>query len=640
MADPALPSLTILGGPMAGRQFVIEETVDNILVGSDPSCRFHLPLPGVSPIHCRLWVDAEGVTVYDANSPRGLYVNDDRVTGQSPIRNGDILWLGAPGDPDVVMIQCRVPKRPGSKAAPTPPSADELPVEETVALGTRSPVKDLPTASEGFEVVPETPSEFEVVPEEPQATEVYEAVHDEPPPTAVFTPPAAPPPTDDFEVEQTAILASPDEADYAAAIGAPPAPEPPPAPPAPHVEEAAAFEDETAVMPPPAPAPPPPAPEPEREAPTRLVSKPAPPPEPKPAPKPRPSEPARVAPAQRPVYEPVPPPTPRAAAKPPQSSSATGVIIAIVVLGIAVLAGAGFLAWQYLKPKGTPVAQATPPPPSPPPGKPPVTAAPATAPPNTEPPPPPVTEAPPPVTQPPATQPPPTPAPGKPSPSPSAAASPSGKPTAKPPVTTTPAGPTAEELKARQVADLLGQADAAAGAKNYDAAAGLYGQVLGLDPGNAKATEGKAAAQAALAAMKKTFVPGRTSVTGSKQAKGNVSGFDDADVSKAPDYSGRIEFDASPRSVKPGDGYSIKVYLINDGKKAFKIGGLNVATNVNGSPAGTGSGSPPAKAVDPQARVLLQEASGTWGDNVSSWSLDVTVTDDHGDTFKSSLTWR
>ena len=72
--------LTVLTGPMAGKELVLEETVDNVLIGSDPSCRFHVPGPGVSPIHARLWMDASGVTVYDTNSARGLYVNDDRVS--------------------------------------------------------------------------------------------------------------------------------------------------------------------------------------------------------------------------------------------------------------------------------------------------------------------------------------------------------------------------------------------------------------------------------------------------------------------------------------------------------------------------------------------------------------------------------
>ena len=79
------PSLTVLTGPLAGRKLALGGSVDNILIGADPSCAFHLPTAGVSPIHARLWIDATGATVYDTNSPRGLYVNDDRVNGQLPV---------------------------------------------------------------------------------------------------------------------------------------------------------------------------------------------------------------------------------------------------------------------------------------------------------------------------------------------------------------------------------------------------------------------------------------------------------------------------------------------------------------------------------------------------------------------------
>ncbi|MGH9888412.1 MAG: FHA domain-containing protein, partial [bacterium] len=124
MADAAkLPSLTVLSGPMAGVQFLIEDAVDNVLIGSDPSCRFCLDVEGVSPIHARLWVDLSGITVYDTNSPQGVFVNDDRVGEQSPLRNGDILWLGRPGDEASTMLQCRIPAGESEqKAAAAPPA--------------------------------------------------------------------------------------------------------------------------------------------------------------------------------------------------------------------------------------------------------------------------------------------------------------------------------------------------------------------------------------------------------------------------------------------------------------------------------------------------------------------------------------
>src|SRR5262245_59678365 len=118
MAEAKQPSINVLSGPLAGKKLVIEDAVDNILIGSDASCRFCLDLPGISPIHARLWVDLNGATVYDTNSPRGVYVNDDRVVREAPVRNGDILWLGPPGDDQSVLIQDSGPPGPSKKSAP------------------------------------------------------------------------------------------------------------------------------------------------------------------------------------------------------------------------------------------------------------------------------------------------------------------------------------------------------------------------------------------------------------------------------------------------------------------------------------------------------------------------------------------
>ena len=131
-----------MGGPLAGTRLEIDDAVDEILVGSDPDCRLSLDLPGVSPIHARVWRDLGGITVYDTRSPRGLYVNDERVVDQAALRDGDVLWLGAPGDADSVMIQCRLPEEsflgapvteagfgaiPDAMAEPVPALADEPP---------------------------------------------------------------------------------------------------------------------------------------------------------------------------------------------------------------------------------------------------------------------------------------------------------------------------------------------------------------------------------------------------------------------------------------------------------------------------------------------------------------------------------
>ena len=69
---PSIASFTVRGGPLDGHSLDADEVVDEILIGSDTDCRFCLDLPGVSPIHARVWMDLDGVTVHDTHSPRGV----------------------------------------------------------------------------------------------------------------------------------------------------------------------------------------------------------------------------------------------------------------------------------------------------------------------------------------------------------------------------------------------------------------------------------------------------------------------------------------------------------------------------------------------------------------------------------------
>ena len=154
------PSLNVLSGPLAGRNFVLEDAVDNILIGSDASCQFVLDTPGVSPIHARLWVDLNGATVYDTNSPNGVYVNDDRVVKEAPVRNGDILWLGPPGEEGSVLIQCILPPPPAGATADS---------AEPAAAAPPAPPKEAPEAADSgatmaFGMPAYLPDEPEVVP--------------------------------------------------------------------------------------------------------------------------------------------------------------------------------------------------------------------------------------------------------------------------------------------------------------------------------------------------------------------------------------------------------------------------------------------------------------------------------------------
>ncbi|HEY7516566.1 MAG TPA: hypothetical protein VIC87_18895, partial [Vicinamibacteria bacterium] len=149
----------------------------------------------------------------------------------------------------------------------------------------------------------------------------------------------------------------------------------------------------------------------------------------------------------------------------------------------------------------------------------------------------------------------------------------------------------------------------------------------------------KAPETAAAATSTRRFVGGNT-VVATRRARGALQGFDTADVKqqKMPDFVGRIEFDADPLSPAPGQDYSVKVHLVNDGKKALRLKAVSLVTTVNGTktPANL---TPLVREVAPTQRAMVAEIRGVWGSDVSSWSLEAVVTSDRDETGTSRLSW-
>jgi hypothetical protein len=188
------------------------------------------------------------------------------------------------------------------------------------------------------------------------------------------------------------------------------------------------------------------------------------------------------------------------------------------------------------------------------------------------------------------------------------------------------------------VATLLGEASTAMQGGRYDAAARLYDQVLQIDPSNAQAGPGKARALAASASAKKSFRQSRTSVRAGKGGK--LTGFEAGGVNVAdPDYSGRLQFEVTPSRVKPGDSYTVRVYLTNNGKKDYRVASLNITTTVNGNRQPQ-SAMPPGGKLGPGNRVVLAEISGVWPEGVEKWYTQVEVTTDNKDIFRGRVTWK
>jgi serine/threonine protein kinase len=216
----------------------------------------------------------------------------------------------------------------------------------------------------------------------------------------------------------------------------------------------------------------------------------------------------------------------------------------------------------------------------------------------------------------------------------------------------------AQQKLTAQINDLLGKADGALTDQKYDAAASLFDSVLSLDPQNQRAILGKSSAvqaraltQAAQAggprpAIGKTFVPGKTQAQSPDAAPaGGIPGFEESagvtakKGTQAAELPGKIHFEVEPASVKPGDHYTIRVSLMNEGNASIQVKEMIVSTTKNGRPA-RGPVPPLVKEVAPQQKAMLREFPDTWQEETTSWTMEVVVKTVRGETYKNQITWR
>ena len=747
MAEAKKASLTVLGGPLAGTRTLLPDDAE-VTIGSSEECALCLEIETVSPTHARLVTEGGQITVFATGAERPLHVNDSAVGPEgSALRNGDILWLGTPGEDDVVMLQCILPRRPAAAPRPEPATsgpAQPTPDIETTALwaqSTEEPAAEqapvFPAAEDAVEPAgvdssamysgveepagDDSPAMFS--PDEEPATEGAGAAGSDEPLVLAFgeeerpsesggadeeavivdEPPSAPEAQAE-PVEPEGLFAPVDLGDAGAVvvdedelfsevaptfIAAPNDFE------APLVDATATIEPEEPESPAP-PLPPPAHPAPAEPAPSA--------PPPARAVRSSPAERAGTPPA-RPVARPgsgpdssTPPPgasqrvprTPREGSgrrmPPPGASMARrrpaprreaaavtetgdapapgGRSPALLAIGgialVLVLAGAGWAVWRFVlskpaPPSTTPVASATPflPPavegrpvtPTPDPLEPevPADAEPTdTEPSDTDEPttPEPLVATPEPTAPVAAPAPAPTPTPTPrptPTPTPRATPTPAATPTPTPPPADTGARQTAQRVQG-----LLSQAQSAAAARQYDAAVGHLDEALRLDPGNAQARSARASAVARRDLAKRRFVGGRTRVQTEKDDDAALTGFDtgDADLRRAPDFDGAIEFEVTPPSgIEPGEPWTLRVFVVNGGQKPLRVQGVTAATKVNGGGSG-GPVAPQTSQIAPQQRALVAETSGTWAEGTTSWSTEVTVTANKGDTLRATVNWR
>jgi tRNA A-37 threonylcarbamoyl transferase component Bud32/tetratricopeptide (TPR) repeat protein len=220
----------------------------------------------------------------------------------------------------------------------------------------------------------------------------------------------------------------------------------------------------------------------------------------------------------------------------------------------------------------------------------------------------------------------------------------------------------AREKQSRLAAQLngfLGQAETALAAQKYDAAISLYDEALKLDPANQRAISGKSTAiQARVLAQAgasagntrpatgRVFVSSKTAAQSVEGRGGNVpDGFEDSpgvNVKKgtqAAELPGKIHFAIDPATVKGGQRYSVKVYLLNEGLAPIQIRDMFVAIKIDGKGVG-GAVLPLTRDVAPGQKALLMDTSQQWREETSSWTMEVAVRTARGERYTNQVEWK
>jgi hypothetical protein len=100
-------------------------------------------------------------------------------------------------------------------------------------------------------------------------------------------------------------------------------------------------------------------------------------------------------------------------------------------------------------------------------------------------------------------------------------------------------------------------------------------------------------------------------------------------------------FEATPQVPKQGEAFRVSVVFSNEGPQPIPLAKLNVATTVNGRPQRGDVPLAIATAAPGQKSTVYQTPAGeVWKDTTQSWSMEIVLTTQRGETYRNTLTWK
>jgi predicted component of type VI protein secretion system len=117
--------LVILSEGLTGKAH--ELAVDKTTIGRVDDNTFPIPEGSVSSHHCEILLRGTDVIVHDLNSTNGTFINGHQVTGEAPLKGGQILRLG--------QVEMRLEDGGAQKAAPKKLPDQTMVIPQGVKLG-------------------------------------------------------------------------------------------------------------------------------------------------------------------------------------------------------------------------------------------------------------------------------------------------------------------------------------------------------------------------------------------------------------------------------------------------------------------------------------------------------------------------
>ena len=122
-------SLVVSTGANQGKVITVPGT--QFIIGRDEGCHLRPASPAVSKKHCAVFIRNGQVFVRDLGSTNGTLVNDEAVSGDRPVKDGDRLKVG----PLDFVLQISG-GGPTSDSTPLPESLKSLPKPSSASAGT------------------------------------------------------------------------------------------------------------------------------------------------------------------------------------------------------------------------------------------------------------------------------------------------------------------------------------------------------------------------------------------------------------------------------------------------------------------------------------------------------------------------